>query len=39
MSVYGISRNSTSKTVKIECKSVNSVILDTDLKDYHERQA
>ncbi|XP_050064006.1 probable ATP-dependent RNA helicase spindle-E [Aphis gossypii] len=37
MSVNGISRNSTSKNVKIECKSVNSVLLDTDPKDYHER--
>ncbi|XP_025201691.1 probable ATP-dependent RNA helicase spindle-E [Melanaphis sacchari] len=37
MSVNGISRNSTSKIVKIECQSVNSVLLDTDPNDYHER--
>lgn len=37
MSVNGISRNSASKIVKIECQSVNSVLLDTDPNDYHER--
>jgi len=39
MSVNGISRNSTSKIVKIECQSVNSILLDTDPNDCHERQA
>ncbi|XP_026807070.1 probable ATP-dependent RNA helicase spindle-E [Rhopalosiphum maidis] len=37
MSVNGISRNSTSKIVKIESQSVNSILLDTDPNDYHER--
>ncbi|XP_060863705.1 LOW QUALITY PROTEIN: probable ATP-dependent RNA helicase spindle-E [Metopolophium dirhodum] len=37
MSVKGISRNSASKIIKIECQSVNSVLLDSDPNDYHER--
>lgn len=38
MSVKGISRNSVSKLIKIECQSVNSVLLDSEPNDYHERQ-
>jgi len=38
MSVKGISHNSTSKIIKIESQSVNSVLLDNDPNDYHERQ-
>lgn len=38
MSVKGISRNSAPKIIKIESQSVNSVLLDSDPNDYHERQ-
>lgn len=38
MSIHGISRNNLNKAVKIESQSVNSVLLDTDPNDYHERQ-
>lgn len=37
MSVHGINRNSITKIIKIESQSVNSVLLDTDPNDYHER--
>lgn len=37
MTVNGISHNNISKIVKIESQSVNSVLLDTDPNDYHER--
>jgi len=38
MSVRGINHNSITKIVNIENQSVNSVLLDTDPNDYHERQ-
>ncbi|VVC33086.1 Hypothetical protein CINCED_3A021098 [Cinara cedri] len=36
-SIRGFSCNSLNKAVKIESQSVNSVLLDTDPNDYHER--
>lgn len=38
MSVNGINHNAVSKIIRIESQSVNSVLLDTDPNDYHERQ-
>lgn len=38
MSVNGISRNSITKLIKIESQSVNSVLLDTNPNEYHDRQ-
>lgn len=37
MMVHGINRNSTTKMIKIESQSVNSVLLDSDPNEYHER--
>lgn len=37
MSVNGINRNSVTKLVKIESQSVNSVLLDTDPNELHDR--
>lgn len=38
MSVNGINSSSSTREVKIESQSVNSVLLDTCPNDYHERQ-
>lgn len=37
MSVRGINHNSATKLIKIESQSINSVLLDTDPHDYHEK--
>lgn len=37
MTVRGINRNSITKFIKIESQSVNSVLLDPDPNDYHEK--
>lgn len=37
MVVHGINRNCITKIIKIESQSVNSVLLDTDPNEYHER--
>lgn len=39
MVVEGMSRHSSTASAKIESQSVNSVLLDTDPNEYHERQA
>lgn len=38
MTVNGINNNAVSKMIKIESQSVNSILLDTNPNDYHERQ-
>lgn len=38
MAIHGINHKSRDKNVQIESQSVNSVLLDTDPSDYHERQ-
>lgn len=38
MLIHGITHSSLDKNVQIESQSVNSVLLDTNTSDYHERQ-